>query len=151
MEQVSTGRVASLGFIGFILGVVSVLVILIQISTIMEPDDTRSAGQVIGEIAADIRQSAQRALSGEPEPQRAPPPPDYSLAITVAALGAAALAVVLGGVAILRHEPPRLASMAIGLGMTAFVMQYVFWLAIIICGVFLLVSIIGNLGAILGE
>jgi hypothetical protein len=38
--------------------------------------------------------------------------------------------------------------MAVGFGVSAFVAQYVFWLAILICGTVLLISIIANLDSI---
>jgi len=150
MDQVADARPAKFGLFGFLLGIVSLLVIIVQLSAFFEPAE-KSSGTVIGEIAAEIRQSATRALSGEPAPERAPPPADYSRIITVAALCLAAIAVVLGGIGLYRNEPSRLAYMAVGFGVSAFVMQYVFWLAILICGVVLLVSIIGNLDSILGS
>lgn len=106
---------------------------------------------MIGEIAAEIKQSAARALSGEPAPEPAPVPQDYMLVITIAALCAASVAVVLGGIGLYRNEPHRLSYLAVGFSFSAFVMQFVFWLAIIICGIVLLVSIIGNLDSIVSQ
>ena len=131
------------------LGIASLVVILIQISAFFEPQE-KSSGNVIGEIAAEIKQSALRALSGEPAPKPTPPPRDYSQFITIAALCVAGIAVVLGGIGLFRNEPRRLSYMAVGIGVSAFIMQYVFWLAILICGVALLISIIGNLDSIFG-
>ncbi|MFT6074186.1 MAG: hypothetical protein ACJAZ1_001102 [Yoonia sp.] len=104
---------------------------------------------MIGEIAADIKQSAARALSGEPVPETTPPPPDYSQVITAAAICAAGIAVVLGGIGLYRNEPHRLSYLSMGFGVSAIVMHYVFWLAILICGIALLISLIGNLDSIL--
>ena len=150
MEEVDAPLPPKFGLIGFALGVVSLLVIMIQLSAFFEPAaPSPSAGQVIGEIAADIKQSAARALSGEPAP---PPPetaPDYGRYVVMAAMVIAAIAVVLGGIGLYRGEPHRLSYMAVGFGLSAFVMQYVMWLAILICGVILLMSIIANLGQIL--
>lgn len=143
MQQTIETPTAKFGLAGFILGIASILVVLIQLSAFFEPQE-RSTGTVIGEIAADIKQSAARALSGEP----APVPQDYTLVITIAALCAASVAVVLGGIGLYRNEPHRLSYLAVGFGFSAFVMQFVFWLAIIICGIVLLVSIIGNLDSI---
>jgi hypothetical protein len=147
MEQKIEERPAKFGLVGFMLGLASFVVILILISAFFEPSG-KSSGAVIGEIAADIKQSAARALSGKPAPEPTLPPQDYSQFITIAALCVAAIAVVLGGIGLYRNEPHRLSYMAVGFGVSAFVMQYVFWLAILICGVALLISIIGNLDSI---
>jgi hypothetical protein len=88
-------------------------------------------------------------LAGEPAPEPTPPPRDNSQFITNAALGVAGLAVMLGGIGLFRNEPHRLSYLAVGVGLSAIVMQYVLWLAIIMCAVVLLVSIIGNLDSIL--
>ena len=141
-------RPATCGLVGFMLGIASLIVILIQFSALFEPQE-KSSGSVIGEIAADIKQSAARALAGEPAPKPTPPPQDYSQFITIAALCVAGIAVALGGIGLYRKEPHRLSYMAVGIGVSAFVMQYLFWLAIMICGVALLISIIGNLDSII--
>ncbi|MBK0399182.1 hypothetical protein H0I76_08275 [Limibaculum sp. M0105] len=49
-----------------------------------------------------------------------------------------------------RREAPTLPALAIELGCSAFVMQYVFWRALVICGIYLLVAIVNNLDSILG-
>lgn len=151
MEQALQDRPAKFGLIGFILGVVSIVVILLQLSAFLEPQE-KSSGAVIGEIAADIRQAATRALSGEPAP--APPPAnprlDYYQLITVAALCAAGLAVGLGAVGLYRKEPSQLSFMAVGVGISALVMFFIFWMALLICGMILLISIIRNIDGILG-
>ncbi|MFO7919371.1 MAG: hypothetical protein R6U99_00895 [Nioella sp.] len=149
MDQVMQERPAKFGLMGFMLGVASIVVLLVQLSVLFEPQE-QSSGSVIGTIAAEITQSAARAVSGEPAPAATPPPRDYGLMITITALCAAGLAVILGAVGLYRNEAHRLPYMAVGLGISAFVMQFVFWLAILICGIALLVSIIGNLDSILG-
>ncbi|MCP4209255.1 MAG: hypothetical protein GY767_19710 [Shimia sp.] len=148
MEQTIKDRPAKFGLAGFMLGIASLVVILIQLSAFFEPQE-KSSGSIIGEIAADIKQSAARALAGEPAPERTPTPQDYSWFITIAALCVAGIAVVLGGIGLYRNEPHRLSYMAVGIGVSAFVMQFVFWLAILICAVALLISIVENLDGIL--
>ncbi|QMU56799.1 MAG: hypothetical protein GKR98_00405 [Boseongicola sp.] len=150
MSDTANDDRAKFGLAGFLLGAVAVLVILIQLSAFFAPKEEKSTGQVIGEIAADIRQSAQRALSGEPAPPPPPPQQDYSQIITIGALCLAGLAIALGGIGLFKHEPRPLSFMAVGFGASAFVMHYVFWLAILICGIALLISIINNLDGILG-
>lgn len=149
MEQTIEERPAKFGLVGFMLGVASLVVILVQLSALFEPQ-AKSSGSVIGEIAADIKQSAARALTGKPTPERTPLPRDYSRFITIAALCMAGIAVVLGGIGLYRNEPHRLSYLAVGIGVSAFVMQYLFWLAILICAAALLISIIENLDGIFG-
>jgi hypothetical protein len=149
MEQTVKEHTAKFGLFGFMLGTASLVVILIQLSAFFEPQEV-STGTIIGEIAADIKQAAARALAGEPAPKPTPIPQDYSQFITIAALCVAGLAVALGGIGLYRNEPHRLSYMAVGIGVSAFVMQYVFWLAILICGVALIISIVGNLDSIFG-
>ncbi len=147
MQQITVERSAKFGLIGFLLGVASLVAILIQLSAFFEPQE-KSSGSVIGEIAADIKQSAARALSGKPAPEPTPPPQDNSQLLTIAALCVAGIAVVLGGIGLYRNEPHRLSYLAMGFGTSAIVMQYMFWLAILICGVALLISIIENIDSI---
>jgi hypothetical protein len=148
MDQTINTPPAKFGLVGFMLGIASLVVILIQMSAFFEPPE-KSAGTTIGEIAAEIKLSAARTLAGEPAPEPTPPPRDNSQFITNAALGVAGLAVMLGGIGLFRNEPHRLSYLAVGVGLSAIVMQYVLWLAIIMCAVVLLVSIIGNLDSIL--
>ena len=147
MQEIAIEKPAKYGLLGFLLGIASLIVILNQLSTFFEPQ-AQSTGSVIGEIAADIKQSAARALSGEPAPKPTPPPQDFGQLATIVALCAAGLAVMLGDVGLYRNEPHRLSYLAVGIGLSAFVMQYVFWLAILICGIALLISIVENLGSI---
>ena len=146
-KKIAIEKPTKYGLIGFLLGIASLIVILNQLSTFFEPQ-AQSTGSVIGEIAADIKQSAARALSGEPAPKPTPPPQDFGQLATIVALCAAGLAVMLGDVGLYRNEPHRLSYLAVGIGLSAFVMQYVFWLAILICGIALLISIVENLGSI---
>lgn len=147
MGQTIEGQAAKFGLAGFMLGVASLVVILVQLSAIFEPQE-KSSGTIIGEIAAEIKQSAARVLAGEPAPKPTPPSQDYGQLITIAALILAGCAVVLGGIGLYRNEPHRLSYLAVGIGISALVLQYVFWLAILICGIAVLISIIGNLDSI---
>ena len=147
MQQMTIEKPAKFGLIGFLLGIASLVVILIQLSALFEPQE-KSSGSVIGEIAADIKQSAARVLSGNTAPEPTPPPNFFGQFITTGALCVAGLAVILGGVGLYRNEPHRLSYLAVGVGISTLVMQYVFWLAILICGVALFISILENLGSI---
>ena len=141
-------RDANFGLTGFILGVVSLLVIFVQMSAVFEPAE-QSTGTMIGEMAAEIKQSAARVLAGEPAPAPEPPAQDYSQIITIAALCVAGAAIIAGGMALYRKEPHRLPYLAIGFGISSFMFLFVFWLAILICGAAILVSMMENLDSIL--
>jgi hypothetical protein len=147
MQHSSDEDKPKFGLMGFLLGVISLVGILIHLSAFFEPPE-KSSATMIGEIAAEIKLSAKSALTGKPAPEPSAPPQDFGQFITLAALCAAGVAVALGGIGLYRNEPPRLAFLAVGLGLSALVMHYVFWLAILICAAALLVSIIGNLDSI---
>ena len=138
---------AKFGLAGFMLGSASMVFVLIQLSAFFEPEQ-KSVGTTIGEIAAEIKMSAARALSGEAAPAPLPPAQDYGHLFLTTALVIAGIAIILGGIGLYRNEPHRLCYLAVGLGLSALVMQYMFWLAVLICGIALLVSIIENLGDI---
>lgn len=147
MDQTMEDHSAKFGLVGFLLGVASLLVVLVQLSAIFEAPEP-SGASVIGEIAVDIKDAAQRALTGQPAAEPTPQP-EYGLFITVAGLGLAGIAVALGGIGLYRNEPYRLSYLAVGTGLSAIVMVFVFWLAIVICGMVLIVAIVRNLDSIL--
>jgi hypothetical protein len=147
MQDKTMDKPATFGLIGFFLGVLSIVIILIQLSAFFEPQ-AKSSGTTIGEIAAEIKLSAARAFAGEPAPEPTPIPKDGRELITIAALCVAGIAVGLGAVGLYRKEPHQLSYLAVGIGMSAFVMQFVFWMAILMCGFVLLVSIVKNIDSI---
>jgi hypothetical protein len=108
-----------------------------------------SVGETIGEIAGDIRASALRSLRGD-EPA-APTPKawniDQILILTAPVLGA--LGILAAVVSALVRDPWRMPTYGALLGGSAIVFQFVWWLALLVCGVLLLVSIIENMGNIL--
>jgi hypothetical protein len=107
MEQIVEDQRARFGLVGFMMAIVSLVVILIQISAVFEPQE-KSSATIIGEMAAEIKQSAARVLAGKPAPKPIPSPQDFSQLITIAALCVAGIAVVLGGIGLYRNEPHRL-------------------------------------------
>jgi hypothetical protein len=140
------------GLVAFFVGVIALIAVTLHISgTFAEPE--KSAATTIGEIAAEIRDSAKRALSNAPAP--APEPPsrtwnaDRILMFAVPLL--AGVAAVLGAIGLFRREAPTLPAIGIAMGVSAFVMQYVFWLALVIGGICLLIAIVNNIDGILGS
>ncbi|GGE43951.1 hypothetical protein [Actibacterium pelagium] len=146
MVETSRNTRAKFGLIGFFLGVISLLAIFVQISALFEPDP-KSTGQIIGELAADIKNSAKNALTGQATPETPEPAISTGRIVTILALCAAGGAIVLGGLGLYQNEPHRLPYMAVGFGVSAFMAQYVFWLAMLICGIALLISVLENLGS----
>lgn len=140
------------GLAAFLFGVLALVVVTLPISgTFVEPEKSTAAS--IGEFAAEIRQSAQRALSNDPAPAPAPPPSAWDIHMTflIAVPVLAALATILGAIGLFRREIPTLSSIAIAMGCGAFLMQYVFWLALLIGGFFVLVAMLKNLDGIIGD
>ncbi|OAN97492.1 hypothetical protein A8B75_20015 [Sphingomonadales bacterium EhC05] len=147
MEQAISRQPAKFGLVAFMLSVASLLIVIVQLSTFFEPQE-KTSGSVIGEIAADIKQSAKRALEGKPAPKPAPKQRDYNQFITLAALCCAGIAIVLAGIGLYRNESRQLSYLAVSLGVSTFVVQYLFLLAMLICGVVLLGAILNNLDSI---
>lgn len=138
-----------LGLLAFFVAALALAAVTLHVSGVFsEPE--QSAGQAIGQIAADIRDSARAALTGE---EIAPPPErgwNWDRLVTLAVPVLAAIATILGGISLFRGEAPSLPRLAVMMGIGAFVMQFVFWLAVLICAVALLIAVIQNLDVILG-
>jgi hypothetical protein len=141
---------ANWGFAGFLFGVAALAAAVLLVSGAFNAPP-QSVGTSIGQLAAEIRQAAKLALNGSSIPSPETVAWDANAYLGILAPILAAIGVILGGVSLFRHEPSQLPKLAIGFGLAAFLMQYVFWLAVLICGVILLTSIISNLGSILGE
>jgi len=135
---------------GFALGIASLLLALFHFGAgPLEPRPT--IGQSIGEIAADIRQSAIKGLKGEapPPPRAAPWSLDRSLKTGIMVL--AGFAVALGALGYVLRENRRIAVSAVGLGATTIGFQVFTWVVLLIAGVILVIAIMQNLGEILGS
>jgi hypothetical protein len=116
-------------------------------SGMMAPEPDQSIGTPLGEIARDIRLAAT-GVSKDAAPAAEPSGMDVLGLLVVVTPILDATATVLGGISLFRLEPTALPRFAIAMGLGAFVMQYAFWLAALICGTMLLVSIISNMGDI---
>jgi hypothetical protein len=148
MSASAAKRTSWTAVIGFTLGVAGLLMALFHFGAgPLDPQPT--IGQSIGEIAADIRQSALKGLKGEalPEPQAAPWSLDRSLRTAAIVLGGLALA--LGALGLVLRENRRLALTAIGLGAATIGFQFFTWVILLIAGVVLIVAILQNMDGIL--
>lgn len=138
------------GLAGFCFGVCALLAAVMMTSGLLapSPDPDQSIGTVIGEIARDIRLAA---TGGVKDVAPAPEPAFDMLAmLSIVTPVLAVLAAVLGGISLFRHEGTALPKLAIGFGVGAVVMQFAFWLALLICGTVMIVSIVSNMDGILG-
>lgn len=135
------------GFWGIAAGALALLLVFIQIGGPMfEPKP--SVGSQIGEIAGDIKRSAWRSFFGLPNeaPQAAGPSIWIYLGMAAPVFGI--VAVILSIVSGIRRENWRLPVYATGLGVSAIVFQFFWWVLLVVLGVMLLVAIIENIGDI---
>ena len=146
-EDMQTAR---WGLVGFFCGVVALMTAVMMTSGFMAPEPEQSIGTTLGEIARDIRLAATGATA-DARPVSSFAGFDLMAVAAILTPVFAAAAAVLGGISLYRHEPTALPKLAIGLGVGAFVMQFAFWLALLICGTVLLISIVSNKDGILGD
>lgn len=134
----------------FVLGAISILIVVVHFAAGPFAPQPK-AGVSIGEIAAEIREAATRAIQGieQPPPQTAPFDIDRSIKIAAQAL--AAIAIIAGLFALIRRETWRPAATGIALGASAVAMQFFIWAAMLFAGAILLAAIVQNIGGILGE
>ncbi|MEM8775412.1 MAG: hypothetical protein AAGF53_10285 [Pseudomonadota bacterium] len=135
------------GFWAVISGAISLLLVFIHISGFFAEPQPSAATQ-IGEIAGEIKRAAWRSFfgfsSGEAVPQ-ATTTTDY-LAVIAPSLGA--LAIVLAVISGVLRENWRFAVYGTGLGASAILFHFFWWVALLFAGVMLLVAIIENIGDI---
>jgi hypothetical protein len=138
------------GFAGLLFGILALFIVVLHVSSLLEPADTNTATK-IGEFAAELRKSATRSMLGQPQP--VPETPAMGLAEVLAHVAPvlAVLATILGAIGLFRREPRTLSLLALGFGTGAFVMQFAMMLALLMAGAFIMVAILNNLGSILGD
>lgn len=132
------------GFWSVVLGALALMLVFAQM--VGPSFETKpSAATQIGEIAGEIKRSAWRSFFGMPAPEpkvQSNSVWDY-LAIIAPILGIAA--VVLSLISGVLKENWRFPVYGVTLGASAIVFQYVWWLALLVCGVLILVAIIENI------
>lgn len=109
-----------------------------------------TVGQTIGEIAGEMRASALRALNGEAQPAPVARGWDIDRIILVGAPILGVLGILSAMISALMRDPWRLPTYGAILGTAAIVFQFLWWIAVLFAAVILLVSIIENIGDILG-
>lgn len=135
------------GFWAVITGAVAMLLVFVQIAG-PSFEAKPSIGTQIGEIAGDMSRSAWRSFFGLPAP--APEPAGFSLyqftGIAVPVLGV--LGIVLSVISGVKKENWHYPVYGTFLGAGAIVFHLFWWVALLVLGVILLVSIIENIGDI---
>ncbi|SEN94599.1 hypothetical protein [Palleronia pelagia] len=139
-----------LGMLAVLMGATALLVAMIHIfGGPFAPQ--QPVGVSIGEIAGDIRASAWRAVTGAPQPAPVPRGWDIDRVLGLAGPVIGALAVGLAAISVSRRGSTRLAAMATGLGLSAITFQFIWWLAVLMACVALLISIVEAVGDIFGP
>lgn len=135
------------GFWAVVFGALALVLVFVQIvGPTLEPKP--SAATQIGEIAGEIKRSAWRTFLGlpKPEPEVVPVSKWNYLAMAVPILGA--IAIVLSVISGVLRENWRYPVYGTSLGVAAVVFHFFWWVALLVAGVILLVSIIENIGDI---
>ncbi|WP_432817268.1 hypothetical protein [Sulfitobacter sp. JB4-11] len=135
------------GFWALLFGAAALILVFAQMALPMF-EAKPSAGSQIGEIAGDIKRSAWRTFLGlpKPEPEVVNPPVWAYFAMVAPVLGI--IAVFLSVISAILRENRRFAIYATSFGVAAIMFQMFWWLALLIAGIALLVSIIENIGDI---
>lgn len=138
------------GFASFLIGAAALTIVLVTFWVGPFAPQQRASVSV-GQTAAEIRQSAIRAMKGEkqPAPKAAPWTTDRKVKAGTAVL--AALSVIVGLFALIRHESWRPAAAGIVLGVSAVTIQIFIWAILLAVGALILVAIIHNIDGILGS
>ncbi|WP_299401698.1 hypothetical protein [uncultured Roseobacter sp.] len=111
---------------------------------------TQSIEVSIGEIAAGIRDSAQRALLGQEQPAPVARAWDIDRILRAVAPTMGVFAIVVALVGMIRKEPAKLVLCGVAFGAMAVMIQVLLYAVLLIAGVVLLIGIMQNLDSILG-
>ena len=112
----------------------------------------QDVGTAIGEIAGNMRAAAWRSFLGLEQPDSTIVQRDWDIdrILMTAAPAAGVLGVVMAITAYIRREPRRVASYGMALSVCAIFVQVLLIIVMIVAGVMLLISIIGNMDSIFG-
>lgn len=107
-----------------------------------------SAASQIGEIAGEIKRSAWRSFFGLPKPEPEISSPQLWSYVAIAAPIFGIIAIVLSVISGVLRENWRYPVYGTCLGVAAIVFHYLWWIALLVAAVVLLVTIIENIGDI---
>ena len=133
------------GLWAVVLGALSLIVVMYQIfAPLSEPSP--SVGTQIGEIAGDMKRAAWRSFFGMSNEVAEPAPVKSAVYLLYVAPVMGVVAIVLALISRIMGENWHFAAYGTGLGAAAVLFHFFWWMALLICGVLLLVAIIENLG-----
>ena len=139
-----------LGWSGFAMGAVALLLTLVVFwAGPFAPQQT--TGVSLGELAADIAQSAARSVVGQPQPEPVSPPRDIDDYLEILVGVAAGVAIVLGVAALVRHEHKRAAVSGIALGGLAIGVQLFAYTIMMIACVIVVSAVVYALKDVFGD
>lgn len=150
MMQISDSPRAILGWSGFAMGAVALLLTLVVFwAGPFAPQ--HSTGISLGELAADIAQSAARSVAGQPQPDPVSPPRNIDDYLEILVGVVAGVAVVLGVAALVRHEHKRAAISGIALGGLAIGVQLFAYTVMMIAGALVVSAVVYALRDVFGD
>jgi hypothetical protein len=136
------------GFWAVIAGAMALVLVFAQLAA-PSFEVKPSAATAIGEIAGEIKRSAWKSLFGlKSEAPATTAAPSFSAYLAFAAPVLGIIAIVLSLVSGVRKENWRYSAYGVSMGVAAVVFQYFWWLALLVAGIVLLVTIIENIGEI---
>lgn len=133
------------GFWAVLAGGLAMILVFAQIAgPSFEPSP--SAGERVGEIAGEMKRAAWRTFLGLPKPEPEVQAVSVWSYLAMIAPVFGVFAVILAVISGIKREHWRLATYGASLGIGAIVFQFLWWIALLVMGVVLLVAIIENLG-----
>ena len=139
-----------LGWLGFAAGAVALLATMVIFwAGPFAPQ--QSAGVTLGQLAADIVQSATRSVAGAPQPDPVAPQRDIDDYLSIAVGALAGLAIVLGVAGMIRHEGNRAAASGIALGAMAVGFQLFAYTVMMIAGAIVIAGLLYSLRDSFGD
>ncbi len=144
-------RQRQFGFCAIVLATLALVITVTHITTgPFAPQKTVET--TIAETATAIRKAAIAAMTGAQNEQAAPAGPvwDIDKKLRLGTNMLAGLALFVAILAFARREEPEPAAAGCVLGTGVLLVSLFHWALVLICGILLLIAIIGNLGEILG-
>lgn len=147
LESSAAGPLRKWGFWAVIIGATALVLVFIQVfGPMLEPKP--SVGTQIGEIAGDIKRSAWRSFLGLSNETAKTEPVSAMNYLALAAPVLGVIAIVLSLISGVLRENWRYAVYGTGLGASAIVFHFFWWMALLLAGVLIIIAIIENIGDI---
>ena len=144
-ELSPAGLLRSPGAWACLVGAAALVLVFVQIVLPMTQPQPSAATQV-GEMAGEMARAAWRSFLDRPGPEPEAMTVGQGPALCLAVPVLAGLALLLAALSGVRRETGRLAIYGAGLGAAALLAHFLWWLAMVILGMMLLIAIVQNLG-----